>query len=337
MINIEIKANEQGQRLDRFLRKYFERAPLSLIYKMIRRDVRVNGKRSRGEYMLVDGDEVAIYIADEEAAKYRRILSRCGAKKRFRIVYEDGNLLIADKPCGLLTHGAGGEKKDHLANRVTDYLIASGAYDPRTEKTFTPAPANRLDRNTTGLVLFGKTAAALRELNRLIRERGYISKFYMTIAAGRIDAPLHLTGGMTKDHERNMVMVVPESRCGDGTALSMETIVTPLEVSGDYSLVRAEILTGRTHQIRAHLASAGHPVIGDVKYGSRRVNMEVRAAYGLNTQLLHAYELKFRDAGEMLGYLKGKTFRAELPERFEQIKQEIFGTKSNKSGSIKRK
>lgn len=321
MINIEIGKNEQNQRLDKFLRKYLGKAPLSYIYKAIRKDVKVNGKRSKEDYILELGDTVTLYIADDVIENYRKKVETTRAKRQFKIAYEDENLLIVEKPFGLLTHGDQHEKKNHLANQVIDYLIETESYNPRIEKTFTPAPVNRLDRNTTGLVLFGKTNLAVQQLNQMIREKDKVSKCYMTIVAGNLKRELHLRDRMVKDRVNNKVTVLSMDQEG----LEMETIVRPLKSSGKYTLVEVEIITGRTHQIRAHLAKAGHPVIGDVKYGDKRVNAYVRQRFGLNTQLLHAYKLEFAGVDGELAYLNDKVVYAELPEDFQRIKTGLFG------------
>ena len=328
MIKLIINENQGGQRLDRFLKKYFDKAPLSHIYKMIRKDVKVNGKRMAAESMLSAGDELTLYISEENARALQKPPRQVKAKKQFVIAYEDENILAAEKPFGLLTHGDRTEKKNHLANQVMDYLIEKGEYNPRIDRTFSPAPANRLDRNTTGLVLFGKNAEALKELNRLIRERNCINKYYLTIVCGRLEKPLELCDRMTKDESLNMTSVIPlETEEGK----VMETYAFPLEygrLDGRwFTLTEVKIVTGRTHQIRAHLASAGFPLLGDVKYGSPAVNRWASSKFGLNTQLLHAQRLEFADCGDspMLKYLNGKTIEAELPENFARIKKIIFG------------
>lgn len=328
MIKLIINENQGGQRLDRFLKKYFDKAPLSHIYKMIRKDVKVNGKRMAAESMLSAGDELTLYISEENASALQKPPRQVKAKKQFVIAYEDENILAAEKPFGLLTHGDRTEKKNHLANQVMDYLIEKGEYNPRIDRTFSPAPANRLDRNTTGLVLFGKNAEALKELNRLIRERNCINKYYLTIVCGRLEKPLELCDRMTKDESLNMTSVIPlETEEGK----VMETYAFPLEygrLDGRwFTLTEVKIVTGRTHQIRAHLASAGFPLLGDVKYGSPAVNRWASSKFGLNTQLLHAQRLEFADCGDspMLKYLNGKTIEAELPENFARIKKIIFG------------
>lgn len=328
MIKLIITENQGGQRLDRFLKKYFDKAPLSHIYKMIRKDVKVNGKRSSAEAMLKAGDELTIYIGEEDAQALQKPARQVKAKKQFVIAYEDENILAAAKPFGLLTHGDRTEKKNHLANQVLDYLIENGEYDPRRDRTFSPAPANRLDRNTTGLVLFGKNAQALKELNRLIRERNCINKYYLTVICGRLENPMELCDRMTKDERMNVTSVLSLE---EEEGKVMETVAVPLEYSRldgrRFTLTEVKIITGRTHQIRAHLASAGFPLLGDVKYGDHTANRWAASKLGLNTQLLHARRLEFADchSSEMLSYLQDRVIEAELPENFERIKKRIFG------------
>lgn len=324
MIKITIEKNDENQRLDRFLRKYLKSAPLSMIYKLIRKDVKVNGKRAGEDYMLACGDEISLYLSEEEAESYRAKKTFAKSKRTFKVLYEDDNILAADKPAGLLTHGDRMEKKNHLANQVTDYLIEQGAYDPRSEKTFTPAPANRLDRNTTGIVIFGKTGEALRELNYMIREHGYVQKYYITIVRGSMKEPLFLRSKMEKSHETNTVRVMDKD---NAEGKMMETVARPLQTANGYTLVEVELVTGRTHQIRAHLASAGYPVIGDAKYGDARTNAAMDKKYHLTTQFLHAYRLMFERGSGCLEYLEGQEIRCELPENFRRIKDDIFGKK----------
>lgn len=321
MVKITVEKNEDNQRLDRFLRKYMKSAPLSLIYKLIRKDVKVNGKRAREDYVLAGGDEIVIYMSPEELDGYRVRKEAVRSRRQFKIAYEDENILAAEKPFGLLTHGDRTEKKNHLANQVLSYLMEKGEYDPRTERTFTPAPANRLDRNTTGLVLFGKNGEALRELNRMIREKGYVSKYYITIAKGNVRGPLILRDRMEKDSAANIVRVKDE---GEEGGKLMETIARPLANVPGYTLLEVELITGRTHQIRAHLARAGHPIIGDAKYGNPQLNRMIEKKYGLSTQFLHAYRLYFEKGSGILWYLAGTEIRSELPENLKKIKEDIF-------------
>lgn len=379
MIKIEIGKNDKGQRLDRFLKKYFDAAPLSMIYRLIRKDVKVNGKRGKEATLLEEGDVLTVYITEEQAAQLHRGRSsldgaqygdgrgdkRKKAARQFKVAYEDDEMLIVSKPFGLLTHGDRTEKKNTLANQVAGYLQEKGDYDPAAEQTFRPSPVNRLDRNTTGLVIFGKTAEATRRLAAMFREKGTvqndgsvqraagggacdrIGKFYLTIVSGRLEDEMVIDGALEKDEATNTVNVYLQNsgRIEHAEASGREksagakrsvTIVRPVAWSDEhsspdarsmgsrktrdiYTLVEAELVTGRTHQIRAHLAAAGFPIIGDSKYGDSRVNKRVKEKYGLTTQLLHAFRLEFADKGVIM------KVTAPLPKRFEQIKTDLFG------------
>lgn len=322
MKEILIGENEKDQRLDRFLKKYLRNAPLSYVFKVIRKDVKVNGKRKKMDDMLKLGDIVTLYLSDYEIDDLTYKKDRVRVKRQFKIVYEDENILVVDKPFGLLTHGDKNEKKNHLTNQVIDYLIEKGAYEPRVEKTFVPAPVNRLDRNTTGLVLFGKNAMAVKTLNEMMRNRDHIEKYYLTIVKGNIDKEMFLSSKMTKNEELNMI-TVHDKDYEEGKV--METVVKPIEKLDGYTLVEVNIITGRTHQIRAHLSSIGHSVIGDVKYGQRSVNHRFRSQFDLNTQLLHSYKMVFRKCLDDLKYLEGKELSADIPDVFSEIMDEIDG------------
>lgn len=326
VITIRIEGNDKGQRLDRFLRKYLKEAPLSHIYRIIRKDVKVNGKRAGEDSILEEGDEITLYLSEQELAQFLRKPGKPGRRPNIDICYEDEHLIAVNKPFGLLTHGDAREKKIHLANRVVDYLIAEGAYDPAGEKTFTPAPANRLDRNTTGIVLFGKDSETMRWLNRELKERseggGSIAKQYLTIVKGEMPRSMRLTGSLTKDERSNRVTV------GD-SGVKAETLVRPVRTGNGYTLAEVELVTGRTHQIRAHLADAGYPVIGDPKYGDPRVNRNMKDRYGLAAQLLHAFRVSFPESGEAPGKLSGLVIEAQKPALFAEIESGLFGDRKN--------
>ena len=323
MIKITITENEENQRLDRFLKKYFKNATLSYLYKLIRKDVKVNGKRAAIETILALGDELSIYITEEEASAYQEKKTISHAKKQFKIAYEDENVIIVEKPFGLLVHGDKTEKKNTLANQVAGYLAEKGEYAPGKEKTFVPSPVNRLDRNTTGLVIFGKNNRALQSLNQMIRERGYVRKYYMTVVYGEMKRNLQLKDKMEKDEKTKTVKVL-DLESGEGKV--METIAKPLKTAKGYTLVEVELVTGRTHQIRAHLADAGFPVIGDVKYAIKGQNKKIEQKYKLSTQLLHAYKLCFDGGIAPLEYMKGIEVKANLPANFEEIKDDLFSS-----------
>ena len=337
MVKIQITENDAGQRLDRFLKKYLKRAPLSAIYKIIRKDLKVNGKRAKEDTLLAEGDELTFYLSQENLDEMTRPPKKQKARKQFRIAYEDDNILIAEKPWGLLTHGDSSEKKNTLMNQVCGYLQERSEYDPASERTFTPSPVNRLDRNTTGLVIFGKNAASLRTLTKLLRERDAISKYYITIVAGRFDKEMVIDEALVKDEATNTVSVAkaPAGADASGTAAAdaaakrAVSIVRALEVGRHYSVVEVELVTGRTHQIRAHLASKGYPLVGDSKYGTSRKGKEANdrvRELGVTTQLLHAYRLLFgempgEEDGAPAGFedLSGLEVKAKVPGDFERV------------------
>ena len=333
MKELIISANDAGQRLDRFLKKYLANAPLSAVYKIIRKDIRVDGARRREDFMLSEGQTLQLYLADAEIEAWSRKAEHKKIKRQFTVIYEDDSVIIVNKPFGLLVHGDKTEKKDTLANQVVDYLIESGSYDPRAEKSFVPSPAHRLDRNTTGIVVFGKTAEAQRELARIFREDGLVSKHYYTIVHGRLSEEHHLKGRLLKDEEKNIGRVLP---LDDERGKYIETIVRPAVCSKNaagsgrgakgYSIADIELVTGRSHQIRAHLASIGHPLAGDTKYGGKALKIEgSEFEPGKTTQALHAYKIVFKNADGALSYLNGKSFEAPLPKAWEGLTEGIFG------------
>ena len=321
--NIEIKPNDAGQRLDRFLRKYLPKATLSGIYKMIRKDVKVNGKRSKLDVFLEEGDIITLYLDDEKIDKLsvRKKITR--TDRTFKIIYEGDNVLIVFKNPGILTHGDANEKKNHLTNQVVSYLIDTGSYNPRFSNTFSPSPANRLDRNTSGLVVFGKNTDSLRRLNEIFKNRD-IEKSYLTICQGVIKAPLDLHGYMEKvEVNGNFRTCISET--SNQKSKAIHTKVNPLkygEYKGvKYTLTEVELMTGRMHQIRAHLSYIGHPIVGDSKYGGREIReLDVR------NQLLCANKLsfpKFAD-DDILVELSEKTFETKPDNLFVKAVNNIF-------------
>lgn len=355
MVEIRIGTNEHGQRLDRFLRKYLQGAPLSLIYKVIRKDAKVNGKRKSNVYMLECDDVVTLYLDQNQVDEFhlRRGFDRGDLKKpkrTFRIAYEDDEVLIADKPAGLLTHGDKFEKSKHLTNQVQDYLIEKGEYDPRAEKTFSPSPVNRIDRNTSGLVIFAKDYETLKRFNEYLRERDKIRKYYLTIVCGRIESELKLSGMIVKDESRNISGMaeadvsydsagaasggsqknasgrvcggIADSQAKTKTAVTYVKPIACGEIKGingtEFTLAEVEIETGRTHQIRVQLADAGYPLAGDPKYGDPGINRKLHEKYGLTHQLLTAERLEFGDMGDEYPALTGKTVKAQLPKIFQK-------------------
>ncbi|MDO4394172.1 MAG: RluA family pseudouridine synthase [Bacillota bacterium] len=318
MVKLIITQNEGNQRLDRFLRKYLKRAPLSMIYKLIRKDIKINGKRGHEDTILQDGDQLVIYITDDKLAEFTAPIKRQKSRRSFGIIYEDDNLIVVNKPSGLLTHGDSHEKKNTLVNQVCGYLQETGFYDPSSERIFAPAPANRLDRNTSGLVLFGKNADALRQLTAVIKDKDNVHKIYTALVAGHTDGSTIICDRLKKDSSSNRVTIADDN---DGK--SAETIVTTIKSGNRLSLVEVNLITGRTHQIRVHLASIGHPVAGDPKYGIDNINKHLHRKYGVKSQLLHASRLEFAELDGPLAYLSGKVFEAPIPDVFNKILEDL--------------
>lgn len=322
MIEIKIGENEENQRLDKFLRKYFPNAPLSYIYRMIRKkNIKLNGKKATNDTILKKGDIINLYIHENEIHQFKEKKVVHKAKKQFNIAYEDENILIVEKPKGLLIHGTELEKKNTLVNQVCNYLYQKGEYNPAEEKTFVPAAVNRLDRNTSGLVIFGKNYKSLQSLNQMIKENNYIKKYYLTLVYGDVYGPMHLKGNILKNEDKNKVLIVEDE---NKDTKKIETIFKPLTNNGTYTLLEVELITGRTHQIRAHLAYAGYPLLGDDKYGNRKINEKFSKEFGLTTQYLHAYRLYFEKSIEPLLYLEGKEIISQLPYQLKEIKDKLF-------------
>lgn len=270
--------------------------------------------------MLAAGDVIAFYISQEQLDALAKTKKRVAAKRQFTIAYEDDDVIVVGKPFGLLVHGDSSEKKDTLANQVVDYLIRAGSYSPRTERTFTPSPVHRLDRNTTGLVVFGKNSAALRTLSAMLRENG-VRKYYQTIVIGALREELHLKGKLHKDPQENRSRVYDEN---DPRGKIIETIVRPVYTGSDYSLVDVELVTGRSHQIRAHLQSAGYPLICDTKYGWATANRALQKRIDWSTQLLHAGRLEIVQAPPPLEHLNGLEISTPVPSFWKEIQLALF-------------
>lgn len=264
MRQITINENDAGQRLDKFLTKLMPGIPQSMLYKSLRKScVRVNGKHIKdGAYRLTAGDIMTLYFKDEFFPSTPKKIEKSDV--RLNVVYEDDNILIVNKPAGLVCHADENGTRGTLIGAVKAYLYEHGEYDPAAERTFSPALCNRLDRNTEGLVIAAKNAAALRAVNEKIRER-QIQKLYLCAADGIFDKKSDtLVSYITRDEKRSSVSDRPSENSKE-----IITRYTVLAESGNQSLVEVELLTGRTHQIRAQLSAIGHPLSGDKKYGSK--------------------------------------------------------------------
>ncbi len=308
MKTLTIGKNDAGQRLDKFLTKSLPDLPQALLYKYIRtKRIKRNGKRAQIADRLQEGDTLDLYINDEFFRKPRPQYDFMRAAKTLDVLYEDDNLLLLNKKVGLLSHPDETEYNDTLITRVKRYLYEKGEYDPEDEQSFTPSLVNRIDRNTCGIVMAAKNAEALRILNRIVKTR-QLHKLYLCVVHGAPPKKADtLTGYLRKDEAKNKVFI---SQSPAPDAKEIRTRYRVLESFGGLSLLEIELLTGRTHQIRAHLASIGCPLLGDGKYGTNAQNKP----FGYKKQFLCSYKLTFdftEDVGA-LQYLDKRTF--SLPD-----------------------
>lgn len=304
MKTFTVGKNDAGQRLDKFVTKTAPLLPQALLYKYIRlKRIKVDGKRAEISTRLTLGSVVDMYINDEFFEKKTPKYDFLSASKTLDIVYEDENILLADKKQGLLVHPDENEYSDTLIARIQRYLYEKGEYDPEAENSFRPALANRIDRNTGGIVIAAKNAEALRILCDKIKTRE-LDKYYLAVVHGVPSKKEDILEGFLEKNEVRKQVYIKDKMTRD-----TKTVRTKYSVMASHdglSLLKIELLTGRTHQIRAHMASIGHPLLGDGKYG---VNQKDKAQ-GFKCQALYSYKLKFNftDNGGILEYLNGKTF-----------------------------
>ena len=302
-----ILKNDEGQRLDKFLTKAYPNLPQSVLYKCIRtKDVKLNGKRCQISDRLREGDVLSLYWQEEFFQKEERQFDFLKAPLTLSVLYEDENILLLDKKPGLIVHPDENYHFDSLIARVQHYLYDKGEYRPEEENAFAPALINRIDRNTGGIVMAAKNAEALRVMNQKVKDRE-MHKLYLCVVCGRLsEKEGTLTGYLEKNESQNRVYI---SRKPSENTKSIRTRYRVLEERRDFSLLEVELLTGRTHQIRAHFASIGHPLAGDGKYGKNGWNKRSGFPY----QALYSYKLRFdfsTDAG-ILQNLDGREFKAE--------------------------
>ena len=321
MKEIIIRKNEAGQRLDKFLRKYLKEAPGSFLYKMLRKkNITLNGKKASGGEKLAEGDAIRLFLSDET-------IQRFSSEERIEIapenlssdltpdiIYEDRNIILLNKPVGMLSQKA--QKTDvSVVEYVISYLLAQGEITEESLKTFKPSVCNRLDRNTSGLIIAGKSLAGSQTASSLLKERT-LQKYYLCITKGQITQRERIRGFLTKDIKHNIVKI---SETGDAP---IETEYLPLAWREDMTLLKVHLITGKTHQIRAHLAYAGHPLLGDYKYGDRAWNDDFKRRYRIETQMLHAYQIVFPHMDVPFAEISGKSFYAKAPAVFWKLIKE---------------
>ncbi len=343
-----ISEKEYGQRLDKYLFKVLDRAPGGFIYKMLRKkNIVLNDRKASGREIIQEKDHIKIYLSDETFAKFASVFPGDSGRQRtdtdekpekktngirpytdfnsqmpdsdsqlkLEIVYEDRDILVINKPAGLLSQKAS-QGDDSANDRIISYLFSSGQLTKEELRTFHPSICNRLDRNTSGLLIAGKTMRGLQQMGEQLKDRS-VKKYYRTLVRGRVTEPCHLCGYLVKDHRTNQVKIlscVPDDRNMESSrpGSRIETAYKPTAYFGNATLLEVHLITGRSHQIRAHLASVGHPVLGDAKYGDSSVNRELYRATGIRSQLLHAWRMELAD---------GRILEAPVPDTFRKAEQ----------------
>ncbi len=314
MREIRISGREAGQRLDKFLGKYLREAGKGFLYKMLRKkNITLNGGRADGSEKLAEGDTVRLFLSEETLEKFCGKVSGAGQAQwgaKLEILYEDSQVILVNKPAGMLSQQA--EAGDvSLCEHLTSYLLASGQLTEAELAVFRPGVCNRLDRNTSGLVAAGKTIRGLQALSELFRQRS-LDKYYLALVRGIGLKARRLEGYLRKDAASNTVAV--SARPAEGSSFIC-TAYEPVEEGEGATLLRVHLITGKTHQIRAHLASIGHPILGDRKYGEPRPEFP--------RQMLHAWELVFPNPLPGLPQLAGRRFQAPLPADFRKALQKL--------------
>ena len=319
---LTVGKNDAGQRLDKLLAKHLRKAPRSFLYKMLRKkNITLNGRKADGSEITQPGDEIRLFLSDETIAGFtlaEPVRTVSGYKPE--VLYEDADFLFVNKPAGLLSQKAKADDVS-LVEYITAYLIENGSLTREDMAGFKPGICNRLDRNTSGIVAAGKSLRGLQILSAAFQERT-VEKYYHCIVSGELKQECRINGYLQKDEARNRVRILSEAEGKSSGADRIETWYRPLAVRSGYTLLEVRLLTGKPHQIRAHLAALGHPLLGDVKYGCQKTE-EFRRRYGLKYQLLHAARLTFpKDFGA--GTLAGRVILAEEPEQFAAIRRELF-------------
>lgn len=309
MKKISVNKNDAGNRLDKFINKCFPNIPYSLLYKYIRKKrIKVNGKKEEISYRLKENDILELYINDELLEKSNKSSDFKAASEDIEILYEDDNIMIINKKAGLIVHPDDDIKVDCLVNRIKNYLFKKGEFNPENENSFAPALVNRIDRNTSGIVIAAKNAESLRILNLKMKERE-LHKKYICILCGTLKKDSEISKAfLDKNSSENKVYISDKMKNKNYKTILTKYLV--IDKSKKFTLAEIELLTGRTHQIRAHMAYLGHPLLGDGKYGVNRINREM----GYKYQALCAYKLKFdfKDKDNLLGYLDGKEFGVNM-------------------------
>ena len=330
MKEIVVGPNEAGQRLDKLLKKYLNEAPKSFLYKMLRKkNIVLNKKKAFGNEKLAAGDRITLFLSDDTVEKFSRNIRPVCDISAFPldILYEDAHIILINKPAGVLSQKARAGDLS-VIEAVTAYLLREGGLTEKELRTFRPSVCNRLDRNTSGLIVAGKSLLGLQTMAELLKTRA-VAKYYLCFVKGKISEARSISGYLKKDGAENKVEIISKTDEREKiTAIQqegyvpIETEYVPMAYNQNMTLLKVHLITGRTHQIRAHLAVQGHPILGDYKYGEERWNWSFRKRYHIDAQLLHAYQLEFPKLNPPFSDLSGRTYRAKVPPVFWKLIEE---------------
>ena len=367
MKEYKIGNNEEGQRFDKLLAKILNQATKGFIYKMLRKkNITLNNKKATGNEILKLNDVVKIFLSDETFDKFSKSLVKANKedgtnnrnslneKVKLNIIAETKDYMIINKPVGMLSQKAK-DSDVSLVEYIIDYMLEKGEIDDKQLQTFKPSVCNRLDRNTSGLIIAGKSLIGLQKMTEYIKNRN-IDKYYLAFVKGKVDKGAKIDGYLVKDSKTNTVKIVKnktdvaffndvkhnkyelnksslnnkktnEKKNGNGANENkidyIKTEYEPVSYNDKYTLLKVKLITGKTHQIRAHLSSIKHPIIGDYKYGDKSVNDMFKKKYNLESQLLHSYQVVFNNTDDDVLKVKGKTYSAELNCIFKNIVDDL--------------
>ena len=315
MLEIIISKEQENQRLNKFLAKVLNTAPQSFIYKMLRKkNIKLNGKKAAGDEILATGDKIELFLSDDTISLFSKKIQSNPYAGALNIIYEDENVIIINKPTGILSHPSISSDKDTIVDRLSAYLAKESNINYNVVNR--PAIVNRLDRNTSGIIIAGKNLKAIQILNAIVKDHN-MHKYYLTIVHGYLQKEQLAIQYHTKDESKNKVQI--DNKRFNENAKEIKTLITPIDSAKAYTLVKVQLITGKTHQIRAVLNKLSHPILGDKKY---KTNANTK--FLLKHQLLHAHQIYFNDAYDELSYLKGKIFEAVPPNEFLKIKEKLF-------------